>query len=323
MAAVLEIPHTASFLLRDEDSTVTKIRLNPESFSILQEAIANGMKLPASAQDFEHRYERVIFQKFLARDPSVYDFILQVFVRTQGTCARFRHVADDDMPTIGQLLVRVADSAMDLLGVRLKVLVDNQTDDNIKDALEEIFQKLDCLNVAASGLAKMSESLSGHIAQFKVDSKANSENGYKLDDRWHKARISDEEWSSKVQESMEYMRLEWKRLQEQADELSQQARYAPPADSFAWKIFELAPESCRPKMASQPQEKIQESLRQVQDEMDRVRDQASKEQDYFQNATNSIESLHETIHSISRHAEDVVAAISDIHCKFLGLLSTC
>lgn len=54
---------------------------------------------------------------------------------------------------------------MDLLGVRLKVLVDNQTDDNIKDALEEIFQKLDCLNVAASNLAKMSESLSGHIAQ--------------------------------------------------------------------------------------------------------------------------------------------------------------
>lgn len=76
MAAVLEIPHTASFLLRDEDSTVTKIRLNPESFSVLQEAIANGMKLPASAQDFEHRYERVIFQKFLARDPSVYDVSL-------------------------------------------------------------------------------------------------------------------------------------------------------------------------------------------------------------------------------------------------------
>lgn len=70
-----------------------------------------------------------------------------------------------DLEIPGQLLVRVADSAMDLLGVRLKVLVDNQTDDNIKDALEEIFQKLDCLNVAASGLAKMSESLSGHIAQ--------------------------------------------------------------------------------------------------------------------------------------------------------------
>lgn len=178
-----------------------------------------------------------------------------------------------DLEIPGQLLVRVADSAMDLLGVRLKVLVDNQTDDNINDALEEIFQKLDCLNVAASGLAKMSESLSGHIAQvhpitqpwlavkrnsraqeqlprsktwymgltvdfrqkFKVDSRENSENGYKLDGRWHKARISDQEWSSKVQESIEYMRLEWKRLQEQADELSQQARYAPPADSFAWK----------------------------------------------------------------------------------------
>ncbi|RSL98149.1 hypothetical protein CEP52_010467 [Fusarium oligoseptatum] len=240
MATELQVPNTGSFLLRDKESTVTKIQLNPGSFSVLREAVADGMQLPASSAEFERRYERRPIQAFLERDPGVYDYVLEVFVTIHGTCERFKSLAGQDMPAVGQLLVRVADSAIELLGVRLNALVQEQTDRNIRSLLEELSKRLEELSQAASDLAKKSASMGQHIIEFKVKSRKNYEDVAKVNERWDKARISDEEWQRKMEQDVQARREEAARLEKQAEKIRQVDRFAPPKNPWVWDMFRAA-----------------------------------------------------------------------------------
>ncbi|KAH7111487.1 hypothetical protein B0J13DRAFT_576894 [Dactylonectria estremocensis] len=315
MATELKIPNTGSFLLQDTDSTVTKIQLNSRSFEVLREAVENGMQLPASPHEFERRYERHTVQIFLERDPSVYDYVLEVFVTTRITCERFQKVINQEAPTIGRLLVRVADSAMELLGVRLNALAQEQAGSNAEDMLQGLWQRLEELSLAASDLARKSESIEEHIVEFKVKSRKNYEDAAKVNQRWGKAQISDEEWMGKLQQNTQPLKEEMRRLEADAERINAQARGAPREGSWIWNLLRDAPIVQLLNSAGVPirsREELDEALNQLDREAENIRVRAQQQLNQFREASGNIEKLHRSVHDLSGHSEEVAAAIADV-----------
>ncbi|RBR26038.1 uncharacterized protein FIESC28_01066 [Fusarium coffeatum] len=307
MTAQLRIPNPASFLLLDKSSTVTKIQLQPKSFDILRRAVADGMTLPASPREFEARYPRGVLQEFLERDPSVYEYVLQVYVATHLTCARFENVINKGLSVI--------DSAMALLGVRLNALVQEQNNGNIGDTLHGILQSLRTLSSDASDLSAKCESIEGDVAEFKVQSKQNYESAAKAETRWDKARVSDDEWQGKLSRRTEAIEDSMRRFQDEAENLDKQSRMSPPQSSVGWQIFrpfaEVISSIGGPRLRSR--EEIENDLEDLKRQFYRAQREAMDKETEFRKATNSIEALHHSMHDLSSHAEEVAAAISSVN----------
>ncbi|KAF5578850.1 hypothetical protein FPCIR_11393 [Fusarium pseudocircinatum] len=323
MSSQLKIPNTASFLLLDKRSTVTSIKLEPRSFIILREAVADGMKLPASPEEFEGRYRRDFFQAYLERDPSVYDHALQVFVATHSTCARFEPAVNQRLPTIGKHLTRVADSAISLLEVRLNALVQGQSEENSKSMFQDILKNVDALSSDASDLAAVCEANGKDVAEFKVQSKKNFEDASEVDTRWHKAGLSDEEWQKKLQNSTRYLEQMIETLQQESDNLDNQSRNAPSESSWEWKIFQPFRDTvgALTGVHLKSREEIQNSIERYRREAEGIRTEYNNVHRRLDEVTATIENLHHNMHDISTHAEEVAAAISSVYSAASRLIT--
>ncbi|KAL6786534.1 hypothetical protein J3E68DRAFT_446837 [Trichoderma sp. SZMC 28012] len=306
MDTVLQIPNTGSFLLKDAENGTMSIQLNPRSFTILRQAIIDGTSLPGNSPDFEYRFNRGALQIFLERDPSVYDFALEVFVKIHQNCNEFK-----------QHLVLVAESAIKLLEVRLDALAQDGTQDP-RSALLELLYRLEDLSRDASNLSEQSATMNRHIQEFKVNTSGNYGEVQRLTKHWERAKMSDEEWHMRVGAKIKEMENEMAALEQKATDLDRQYQTAPSEDTSVWSFMK----GINDALAStfnikidilRSREMVGRDLINLKRKYDELSDESKQQKQKFSEADGSIKTLQNNMHDLCDHSLEVATAIEDVN----------
>ncbi|OPB35923.1 hypothetical protein A0O28_0112920 [Trichoderma guizhouense] len=302
MDTVLQIPNTGSFLLKDAENGTMSIQLNPRSFTILRQAIIDGISLPGNSPDFENRFNREALQIFLERDPSVYDFALEVFVKIHQNCEH---------------LVLVAESAIKLLEVRLDALAQDGTQDP-RSALVELLDRLDDLSRDASNLSEQSATMNRHVQEFKVNTSGNYGEVKRLTEHWERAKMSDEEWHMRVGAKTKEMENEMAALEQKATDLDRQWQKAPSEDTPVWSFMKgindaLASTFNIKNDILRSREMLERDLINLKRRYDELSDESKQQKQKFSEADGSIKTLQNNMHDLCNHSLEVATAIEDVN----------
>ncbi|KAL7790704.1 hypothetical protein V8C43DRAFT_285234 [Trichoderma afarasin] len=317
MDTVLQIPNTGSFLLKDAENGTMSIQLNPRSFTILRQAIIDGISLPGNSPDFENRFNRRALQIFLERDPSVYDFALEVFIKIHQNCNEFKQVALHDLPQIGEHLVLVAESAIKLLEVRLDALAQDGTQDP-RSALVELLDRLEDLSRDASNLSEQSATMNRHIQEFKVNTSGNYGEVQRLTKHWERAKMSDEEWHMRVGAKIKEMENEMAALEQKATDLDRQWQKAPSEDTPVWSFMKgindaLASTFNIKNDILRSREMLERDLKDLKRRYDELSNESEQQKQRFSEADGSIKTLQNNMHDLCNHSLEVATAIEDVN----------
>ncbi|KAM6477627.1 hypothetical protein HDV62DRAFT_372640 [Trichoderma sp. SZMC 28011] len=293
------------------------IQLNPRSFMILRQAIIKGISLPGNSPDFENRFNRGALQIFLERDPSVYDFALEVFVKIHQNCNELKQVALHDLPQIGEHLVLVAESAIKLLEVRLDALAQDGTQDP-RSALVELLDRLEDLSRDASNLSEQSATMNRHIQEFKVNTSGNYGEVNRLTKHWERAKMSDEEWHMRVGVKTKEMENEMAALEQKARDLDHQWQTAPSEDTPVWSFMKgindaLASTFNIKTDILRSREMLERDLIDLKRKYDELSDESKQQKQNFSEADGSIKTLQNNMHDLCDHSLEVATAIEDVN----------
>ncbi|KAL4729708.1 hypothetical protein ACLX1H_004131 [Fusarium chlamydosporum] len=125
----------------------------------------------------------------------------------------------------------------------------------------------------------------------------------------------DEEWQERVERGTSDLEEQMRSLDKEAQDLENQRRSAPSESPWEWDIIkpfaQILSASGGPRLRSR--EEIEDSMRGLREKYDNVYRNCQDGKSEFRNATESIEALHNSMHDLSTHAEDVAAAISNIN----------
>ncbi|QYT02887.1 hypothetical protein H0G86_009870 [Trichoderma simmonsii] len=315
MDTVLQIPNTGSFLLKDAENGTMSIQLNPRSFTILRQAIIDGTSLPGNSPDFENRFNRGALQIFLERDPSVYDFALEVFVKIHQNCNEFKQVALHDLPQIGEYTPSHSFLGHDLL--TRHALAQDGTQDP-RSALVELLDRLEDLSRDASNLSEQSAAMNRHIQEFKVNTSGNYEEVKRLTKHWERAKMSDEEWHMRVGAKTKEMENEMAALEQKATDLDRQYKTAPSEDTPVWSYMK----SINDALAStfniktdilRSREMLERDLKDLKRRYDELSNESEQQKQKFSKADGSIKTLQNNMHDLCNHSLEVATAIEDIN----------
>ncbi|KKO97477.1 hypothetical protein THAR02_10415 [Trichoderma harzianum] len=315
MDTILQIPNTGSFLLKDAENGTMSIQLNPKSFTILRQAIIDGTSLPGNSPDFENRFNREALQIFLERDPSVYDFALDVFVKIHQHCNEFKQVALHDLPQIGEYTPNHGFLGHDLL--TRNALVQDGTQDP-RSALVELLDRLEDLSRNASNLSEQSATMNRHVQEFKVNTSGNYGEVKRLTEQWERAKMSDEEWHMRVGAKTKEMDYEMAALEQKATELERQYQTAPSEDTPVWSFMKgisdaLASTFNIKNDILRSREMLERDLMNLKRRYYELSDESKQQKQKFSEADGSIKTLQNNMHDLCDHSLEVATAIEDIN----------
>ncbi|KAJ4854134.1 uncharacterized protein T069G_11113 [Trichoderma breve] len=315
MDTVLQIPNTGSFLLKDAENGTMSIQLNPRSFTILRQAIIDGTSLPGNSPDFENRFNRGALQIFLERDPSVYDFALEVFIKIHQNCNEFKQVALHDLPQIGEYTANHGFLGHDLLTKHALAQDGNQ---DPRSALVELLDRLEDLSRDASNLSEQSATMNQHIQEFKVNTSGNYGEVKRLTEHWERAKMSDEEWHMRVGAKIKEMENEMAALEQKATDLDRQYQTAPSEDTPVWSFMKgisdaLASTFNIKNDILRSREMLERDLKNLKRRYDELSDESKQQEQKFSEADGSIKTLQNNMHDLCDHSLEVATAIEDVN----------